>query len=492
MGVQLLGADGLPLVQSSAHRGASLTARELASWNPAQGSADSDLVYELPTLVSRSRDLVRNHGVAAGGIQTISDNVVGSGLRLSARPDYVALGKTKEWADEWAKKTEALWRGYAESTDCDAANSLTFAGLTEQVFRSTLVNGESLCLPVWLPKSTHTFATKFQMIESDRLCNPRGLMNSRSLRAGVEINRYGAPQAYWITIHHPGDHFLSLTIDRWQRVPAYTRFGRKRVIHIHDKERTGQNRGKPILSSIMPMFKMLDHYEKSELQAAVVNAMIAAFIETPLDPESINDLFGGSSEDYLSARKEWSVQLKGGAVIPVFPGDKVAPFTPGRPNAAYGTFVENIMRHIGTGLNLPYELLLKDFSKTNYSSARAALLEAWRFFLGRRKWLATYWATPAYALWLEEAINKGLIEAPDFYKNKNAWIRATWIGPGRGSVDPLKEANASEKRMQINTSTLEIECAAEGLDWEEVLEQRARELQKMKDLGLQSDNVEQE
>ena len=171
-------------------------------------------------------------------------------------------------------------------------------------------------------------------------------------------------------------------------------------------------------------------------------------------------------------------------MIPVFPGDKVAPFTPSRPNAAYGTFVENILRHIGTGLNLPFELLMKDFSKTNYSSARAALMEAWRFFMGRRQWLATYWARPVYELWLEEAINKDLIEAPGFYGNKALWTRCKWIGPGRGWIDPVKEAQASKIRMEIGLSTLEDECAIQGLDWEEVLEQRAREQTKMQELGL--------
>jgi hypothetical protein len=36
------------------------------------------------------------------------------------------------------------------------------------------------------------------------------------------------------------------------------------------------------------------------MQAAVVNAMIAAFIETPMDGESISEMFGGSSEDYMA------------------------------------------------------------------------------------------------------------------------------------------------------------------------------------------------
>jgi capsid protein len=38
--------------------------------------------------------------------------------------------------------------------------------------------------------------------------------------------------------------------------------------------------------------------------------------------------------------------------------------------------------------------------------------------------------------------------------------------------------------MEIGLSTLEAECAGQGLDWEEVLEQRAREKAKLAELGL--------
>ncbi len=30
------------------------------------------------------------------------------------------------------------------------------------------------------------------------------------------------------------------TCNRWERVPAFTPWGRRRVIHLHAKERTGQ------------------------------------------------------------------------------------------------------------------------------------------------------------------------------------------------------------------------------------------------------------
>ncbi|MFV0626612.1 MAG: phage portal protein [Alphaproteobacteria bacterium] len=470
----------------TSYTSASRSLREISSWQPGNGSADSDLLPELSTIVARSRDLSRNHGVASSAIQTLTDNVVGVGFRLYSRPDYRLLGKTKEWEEAWQVKVESLWRSWAETFNCDAGLGLNFNGLTTQVFRSCLINGEALALPLW--QKDRDFATTIQLIEPDRLSNPNGCSDGKYLRGGVEINRYGTPVAYHIRKTHPGDYWLGSGSETWERVPATTSFGRRRVLHVYDRDRIGQTRGKPILTSIMPMFKMLDHYERSELQAAIVNAMIAAFIETPMDGESLNELFGGKSEDYFNAKKDWKVKLEGGSVIPVFPGDKVSSFTPSRPNSAYGSFIENVLRHIGTGLNIPYELLLKDFSKTNYSSARAALLEAWRYFNGRRAWLSTYWATPVYELWLEEAINKGLIEAPDFYQNKYAYTRCKWIGPGRGWVDPVKEAQACKIRMESGLSTLEEECASQGLDWEEVLLQRAREKAKIKELGLEETN----
>lgn len=43
--------------------------------------------------------------------------------------------------------------------------------------------------------------------------------------------------------------------------------------------------------------------------------------------------------------------------------------------------------------------------------------------------------------------------------------------------------------MDIGLSTLEAECAGQGLDWEEVLEQRAREKAKLAELGLTAEDL---
>jgi capsid protein len=66
-----------------------------------------------------------------------------------------------------------------------------------------------------------------------------------------------------------------------------------------------------------------------------------------------------------------------------------------------------------------------------------------------------------------------------FWKNPSLIIRRV-----KGWIDPVKETKASKIRLEIGLSTLEDECATQGLDWEEVLEQRAREQAKMRELGL--------
>ena len=65
-----------------------------------------------------------------------------------------------------------------------------------------------------------------------------------------------------------------------------------------------------------------------------------------------------------------------------------------------------------------------------------------------------------------------------------AWVRARWIAPGWSWVDPLKEVKASKEAIAGNISSLADEAAGQGKDWEEILEQRAREEQKRKELDL--------
>lgn len=470
----------------TAHVAASRDDARLAAWVPSPGSADADLLNELTTITSRARDLARNHPIGAGVRQTLNDNIVGSQLRLSSQPKYRMLGWDKDAASEWANAVEDQFSTWAETAECDAARTQTLLGLTLQALSGALVNGDAVALMMWLPRRDGQWSTRLQMIEADRLATPPWLTNDFTVRGGVKIDDYGAPLGYWIMKRHPGERigFASpADMNNWLFVPAFTSWGRRRVIHLFDKERAGQSRGKSVFAAVMREFKMAGEYLGSELHAAVANALIAAFLESDLDPQSVAELFGTDQNEATSYWKtvseKWNrKKMESGLMFTLPVGTRLSSHNTTRPNVAFDGFMESVMRHMAAGLNLPYELVLKDFSKTNYSSARAALLEAWRYFLSRRRWLKEQWLDPIYEAWMEEAVNIGRVEAPNYYDNRFAYTNCRWIMSGRGFVDPVKEASGSQIKMSIGISTQEDECAEQGKDYQEVQDQRIRELKE--------------
>ncbi|WP_018875276.1 phage portal protein [Thioalkalivibrio sp. ALJ8] len=480
-----------PTPEGAAHTAADPTERTMREWLPFAGSADSDLIPELGALIPRSRDLSRNNGIAASGIQTLKDNIVGNVLKLSSKPHYRMLGWTRDEAEEWSKANEAEFESWAHTVEADAGRQMNLLGLTLQALGAAFLNGDAVAIPVWVPRPGHRWNTRLQLIESDRLATPPQLQHRVDIRGGIELDRHGAPVAAYIQRTHPGDRFGWHRLPEpyaYDRVPWFTPDGLQRVVHLHDKERTGQSRGKPIVTSVMKEFRLAGKYSEAHLETAVAQSLIAAFLESDLSPDAASELFGAnpgqSWKDQLSG---YHGRLKGASVIPLPAGARLSAFNPSSPNPAFESFMESTLRQIATGLNIPYELLLKDFSKTNYSSARAALLEAWRYFQGRRRWIKDHWLRPIYELWMEEAAWAGRLPGvshADYLTNRYAYTRCRWVFSGRGWVDPVKEANAAKIRMEAGLSTLEDEAAEQGQDWEEVLEQRARERRKAQELGL--------
>lgn len=474
----------------TAYDGASITAHDVASWTPTRKSADAEILPEWGTLVARSRDIDRNNPIAKGARQTIIDNVVGTGPRLLPEPDYATLEQTPEWAVKWSEEVESMFHAWWWSTACHAGDTLCGDQLVQQAQAAQIMNGEAITLPLWLPERGDGYATKLQMIEADRLSNPNGAPDTQFRRGGIEFDAYGMPLAYHIKKTHPGDYLLngtSLAMFDWERIPRRTEFGRLRVLHFYDQERSPQSRGKPLMTTILPELKNIDRYKRAEIDAAVANALIAGIITTPLERDDVIELFSKDAVAYLKARQEHAVRLQSGSLMSLFPGDDFKSHIPGRPNSQFGTFTKNILQIAACGLDMPYELLTKDWSNTTYTSGRMALLEAWRSFNRRRDLIGTQWLDPVYALWFEEQFYAGNIDAPGFDEDpvqRTAYLRCQWIFPGRGWVDEVKEAEGAASRLRSRISTLAKECAQQGLYWRDVMRQQAVEIAFAKENGM--------
>jgi lambda family phage portal protein len=520
------GADGRPVIldhrgqpmqpprtgklAGAAYQAADVVAQELAGWLPALLSPDAAWLPERDTVAARTHDLVRSNGWAAGAVSRYLDNVIGSGFRLSAKPDWRALGQTPEWADEWQRTTEAAFRSWAEDPDfiCDVEGTKSLGMIAGLAFRHYLIDGEALALPLWVTdRPGARWATSIQVVNPDRLSNPQNVPDTDTLRGGVEKTRAGRPVAYHIRASHPGD-WLGMSTDsfRWTRVPARTSWGRRRVIHFFDAEIAGQTRGVSKFVATLKRLKVTEKHDSTELMAAIVNSIFATFIESPFDHTLLQDALTGDDASvvddlgkYQDMRSEFHqdrrMQLNGVRIPTLFPGERIGSITPTRPNTAFSAFQETCLRNIASALGISYEQLSQDWSKTNYSSARAALMEVWKHLMRDREIFIQGFMTQIYALWLEEAIDRDIVQvpasAPGFWDARAAWTKCKWIGPARGWVDPAKEITAAAMRLELGISTLEDECAEQGKDWEEVVNQRKRELDYMRNLGLPMPNWSQ-
>ena len=93
---------------------------------------------------------------------------------------------------------------------------------------------------------------------------------------------------------------------------------------------------------------------------------------------------------------------------------------------------------------------------SNYSASRAAILEFFKVVKMYRAWFVADFCQPIYEEWLSEAVAKGRIKAPGFFTDpiiKDAYCSAEWTGPSAGQLDPTKEVEAAEKRVQGGYST---------------------------------------
>jgi len=485
--------------------------QEMGDWLPSIRSPDSEISPFRDRMVARSRDLVRNDGWAAGGITRILDNTVGASMRLSARPDYVALAAQSgikafdaTWAEEFRRTAEALWRSYANDIGRynDVSRKLTVSQQMRLAKRHKLGAGDSLIVAYWMPerigRGRAKYSTSFLVVDPDRLSNPYQMMDTKYLRNGVEVDDYGVPVAFHIRKAEQNDWYNAIESMTWERIEREDPDGWLRVIHDFEMDRAGQNRGVGVFTPVIQRFKMLARYYGIELQAAAVGAMFGTYVTSPYDPALVQDALDGDSElsNYQQLRADWSKErpamLDGVRVPTLAPGEQINSVGAEHPHSGFADFAHEMLRTFAAAIGVSAEQISQDYSKTNYSSARAALLESWKTLTRRYDEFKVGTANPMYATWLHEAMENGELplpnDAPDFVDGRTAYARCDWLGVPRGWVDPVKEKQGAILGMDAGLSTLQRECAEQGLDYEEVIEQRAREAALFKDKGLPPPN----
>lgn len=469
--------------------GASTKKNYARGWEWRGGSPVEDINKNLDILRQRSRDLWMGGGIGRAALSRIRDNAVGIGLHLQAAPNADILGISADEASAWARRMEWEFSLWADSRNCDTAGLNTFGELQALAILSWLQSGDCFALlPMY---DGDPYELRIHLIEADRVCDPQQKPSDVKLENGVELDKQGRVTAYWVSRAHPLTKEFSADRWKWDRIPVRDEVsGKLNILHMMVAERPEQRRGVPLLAPVIEHLKQLTRYSDAELTAAVVAGLLTVFIksQTPQTPlgESI------PVEEQVSANDsdaEYNYELGPGSVIGLGENEDVATVNPTRPNSTFEGFVIAISREIGAALGIPYEVLLQAFT-ASYSASRAALLDFWKTARYWRESLVRNFCRPIYEEFAWEAVLKGRIQAPGFVDDpgiRAAWLSSEWHGPAMGQIDPLKEIQAADKRIETSVSTLAREAMElTGSDWESNIAQRKVEKEKMKEAGLES------
>ena len=450
---------------------------------PQQSStADQDLLPDLDEMRINSRAMVRDDSSAAALVRVLEDNIVGTGLVPQMMVKAQRGVMTDSQASDYNRSVEQIWK--EASKQLDASEHDSFPAIQRQVLRSLIVEGEALLHRTYIDardsQVQRVIGTAYEMIDVDRLVDPR--TRDRDVRAGVEVGDRQNAIAYWITPRHPDEMNVRWSTDRlrtneperWERYAG----GQPSILHIFRRDRAHQTRGVPFFAPCFGLVEAMNDMLETELQAARAASKFCAFIKQSLD---VNDL-GGSLESQGDGGSPLE-DLESGTIRYLGENEDIVPYTPNRPGAQFEPFVVRVLRSICAALGLPYELVMKDFGKMNYSSARVALLEARRGFEVLQQLLIEKLCEPVLRSVVIDAVVAGKVRMPPgFLQNPAPFLESYWQPPAWGWVDPVKEVESSKLAIENNLSSPQAEAARQGGDSESILRQRARHLRQARDI----------
>lgn len=440
----------------------------LSLWWTSDSSANSEIRNAQEPLRARARDLIRNNPWAAHAVEVISTYVVGEGIRPQINHYSGKSPATVERAVD-------MWCDWADTPACDYDGERNLEQMQSAVIESVVTDGEVFIIRHKLNrKQMKEVASKYgidevvplqlQILESDFLdtkLNEDYKDGSRIIQ-GIEFDPAGRRIAYHFYKSHPGDKdVLNLNHRETVRIPA------DRVIPVFRRDRLHQARGVTWFTRVMIRLRDLDIFEDASLRKQQVAACFSAFITgTDADEES--------SEEIIELKE----RLDSGTIEILPPGQDVKFANP--PSAGdYPEFTKMQLRAIASGLGITYESLTQDLSGTNFSSGRMGHLGmARRIRKWQRQILIGQMLDPIFVWWKEAAD----FASPQSMNMTKLWSQ--WTTPAGDLIDPSKEIPSYTEAIDTNQTTLSEVLRSQGKDPETVFQERAREINRMKELGI--------
>lgn len=431
-----------------------------AGWRAINAKAESTDGMYRDTIRARSRDLERNSDILESVVLAFERNVVGGGFKLQAKTENEDLNTT----------IETLFKLWCRPKNCDVTQQQSFSEICQMLVRRQKVDGGIIVVLRYIDDGVVPLS--LQLYEVDDLDTMIPTSSTKKIVNGIEYNAYNRPIAYYLKKYDAYGNYIGTS----ERIEA------KDVLFLFKKKRPSQLREMSELSSTLPRVRDMNQFMEAVSVKERVAALLAVLIKRmiPNGSGNVGRSSGGPERRSGYAGK----MLSPGMIMELNPGDDVSVVQPPAQAANSSEFIRLQQRLSGASQGISYEVAARDMSQVNYSSARQGLIEDQKTYLIQQQYLIDHFFIPVYEAFIESAVLAGKVSIKDFHTKKESYLKHEWVAPGMKWIDPLKEANANKIALETNQTTLAEIAGNTGNDWREIIDQRALEIEYMKEKGV--------
>jgi lambda family phage portal protein len=432
-------------------------------------------------LQRRSRYWERNDAIMERLVLLYEQYVVGAtGLRI------LPNSSDKDW-NEVAKQK---WIDWCDEPELDSEE--TFAETQTLIARNWFIDGEVF---IYLTHDPLTQEPKLQLIEAHRVDTPTSMVAQEGVNVidGIEINpRTRQRVAYWVrkldtaTMIGIGNTlypYVATLKQEYERVPA------DQIIHVFKRMRPGMQRGVPQMFCVGNDLHDLSDLQQEEMKAAKSAGDMANVWHTktgePVDTSSFRRVPRTvSTQDAQgnAVSKQAPIYFdvtQGGRDRYLKPGEDVKQFLTERPTVATREFWDYLTFRVCAGMGIS-RLLVAPYAPAQGTVVRSDLDTNNTFFRSRsRKMIIVSRRVYNFVMGDKVEWDRDLIGAP------KDWKKVTVRSPRAITADVGRNSEAMINEHAAGLRTLSDIYAESGEDWEEALEQRAREAARAQELADQ-------
>lgn len=439
--------------------------RPNTGWTTINQNAEQTDKVQRDVIRARARDLERNSDMAESIIGSFERNIIGTGMTLQAKV------KKKDGSEDEVlnNEIEELWNEWCRARNVDITGQQCFKEMQRMAVRRMQVDGGIIFVKVYTADGLLPFKLQIREVDDlDNLKNSYGYGKKRIV-GGIELDEHNKPIAYYLKKYTPDGFYFGES----EKIPA------NRVIFLWDKKRPSQVREISPMARTVQRVKDVDEFTEAISVKERILACLSVFI-TKVNPSG--SLGRNVKVDKKSGYPTRTIAP--GMIQELEPGEKVEVVNPSGQASNAKEFITTQQRLAGSGQGISYEAASRDMSQVNYSSARQGLLEDQKTYTIMQDFIKDHLCYEVYTEFVISAVLAGKLSIPDFWQNKHNYLKHSWITSGWSWIDPLKEVKANIEAIDNSMDTLANVCGARGMDWKDVMKQRAKEKEYSKQLGI--------